>query len=153
MSTYVLAQTVRDRLGSRITKALDRNGDGVEDVGLLADLIAEAGDEINMRLAQRLETPFAEITATPATPPEIQRIALWIVLSEIAAWSDPNSQDAIVPREKANATLTALAEGKADIPSQRRTSGLASGIGASYEGSAPVFGGLTSADVSRLRGV
>ena len=152
-STYVTEATVRARLGNRATAALDRDKDGVEDDGLLAELIAEAGDEINMRLAQRLSTPFPDINDSPATPTEIQRIALWIVLAECYDWLEPGGPDAVVYRDKANATLEALAEGRADLPRQSRTAGYASGVVAVYESEDATFAGVDSDGISRSRGI
>jgi phage gp36-like protein len=149
-SVYVLGDTVKARLGDRADAALDRDRDGDEDDGLLDELIAEAGDEINMRLAQRLQTPFADL---PSTPSEIQRIALWLVLADCYAWIEPNGRDHEVFREKANATLTALAEGKADLPSQRRTSAHAAGHVAIYTSEGATFAGTTASGSSRIRGI
>lgn len=153
-SVYVLAETVRERLGDRADVLLDRDGDGTEDAGLLDELIAEAGDEINMRLAQRLGTPFADVTADPPTPTEIQRIALWIVLADCYAWTEPDGRDATVYREKANATLTALADGTADIPSAPRVSASRARHVVSYETQADaVFAGVTGGGTKRIRGI
>lgn len=149
---YVAEATVNARLGSRATALLDRDRDGSADSGLLAAIIESMGRVINMRLRQRYAVPFAEITDSPATPEEIQEIALNLVLWDVYRWNEPEGKDAAAHYSFADGALTALLEGDFDLDSSRvnATSGRHI-VSATYAD--PVISGLDSADADRLRGI
>lgn len=151
---YVAEATVTLRLGSRSTALLDRDNDGTADTGLLAALIESAGRTVNMQLRQRYgsSVPFAEITATPVTPEEIQELALRLVLWDIYSWAN-EAGAAKANRDLADAALAKLLGGDYDISGVARAK--------SYEGKHivvathedPVFAGVDSAGVERVRGI
>lgn len=151
---YVAEDTVTMRLGNRTAPLLDWDGDGTADDGLLAELIEDAGDVINARLAQRYgsSVPFAQITDTPATPRMIQRIALHLVLSELYSFAEPDGRDAVHHFGVADRLLTGLADGKLDIDVARAKASEGAVI-CVYSAETPVFSGEDTDGISRSRGI
>lgn len=152
---YVAKATVTGRLGSRAAAMLDRDGDGVADIGLVESIIESMGRVINMRLRQRYGSsiPFAEINDTPATPEGIQEIALNLVLWDIYRWSEPEGQDATAHFTLADTALTALLEGEFDLGGVARAAAHEGRRIVVYTAEDPVLSGVDSGGAERLRGV
>ena len=150
---YVAEATVTARLGERSTDLLDRDGDGSADTGLLAAVIESVGRRINMHLAQRYDVPFAEITDSPATPEEIQEIALNLVLWELYRWRNPEGPDTQAHLDMALSDLQQLRNGDFDLGSGSRVDAVSGKHIVSATYADPVISGQDSNSVDRLRGV
>lgn len=150
---YVAEATVRGRLGGRAPALLDRSGGGAEDPGLLTDIIDEMGAIIDARLDQRLQTPFAAITATPATPDIISRIALHLALSDVYAYWEPDGRDATTHFDKADTWLNEILAGNLDVPGATRQTAAKARGGTAYEASTPTYAGVDEYGIDRTNGI
>lgn len=154
-SVYTTEAAVTARLSAaRLLALLDRDGDGTADTGIMTAAIERAGRIINRRLRQRFgsRVPFAQITATPATPEEIQKIAEDLVLFDLYSYLEPGGRDAEYHEALAMEALEALRKGEDDIDVARADAHEGMVI-AVYEAQSPTFAGLDSDDVARDRGI
>lgn len=139
---------------ARLHELLDRNGDGSPDVGVLDEAIADAGDEIDMRLRQRYGSavPFAQITDPTPTPKEIQRIARDLVLADLFGYVEPEGRDATRHQSRADTALNGLADGSYDIEVDRAAAHEGRII-AVFDAEDPTFAGQDDDDIARTRGI
>lgn len=154
-NVYTTEAAITDRIGAgRLLTLLDRDSDGSADDGVLTAAIERAGRTINRRLRQRYGSaiPFAQITDTPATPAEIQEIAIDLVLYDLYSYLEPSGRDASYHAELAMEALEALRKGEDDIPAARAKA-YEGGVIAVYSAETPVFAGESSAGVPRTRGI
>jgi phage gp36-like protein len=155
-STYTTSAALTAIVGAtRLVTLTDRDRNGVADTGVLDAAISEAGDIIDGRLAQRYGTGsplFPLVTADPATPGMIQRIAarmvLWLLYTEI----EPEGRDARAHFAIADTLLTGLEERKFDVDVARADAS-EGGVIAIYEAEEPTFAGLDENDQNRLTGI
>ncbi len=139
--------------GYRLTALLDRNRDGTADTGVLDATIGNAGTEIDARLAQRYDVPFAQITDSPDTPDIIQLIAKNLVAAELYAWAFPDGNDAKAARARADSMLDKILSGDFAIPDVAPLGGGSGRVIISYDADEPQFSGRDSSDVRRWRGL
>lgn len=155
-SVYTNEDAIEARIGEdRLTVLLDRDNSGTADTGVLTASIERAGRIIDRRLRQRYGSaiPFAQYGASPDTPDAIKEIAIDLVLADLYGWIEPTGRDALQHEKDANDALTALADGKEDIPVARASASDGRYI-AVYEASEdPTFAGVDECGVSRTRGI
>jgi hypothetical protein len=154
-NVYTTETAITARIGAaRLLAVLDRNADGTADTGVLTAAIERSGRIINRRLRQRYgsSVPFAQITGTPATPEEIQKIAEDLVLWDLYSYFEPSGRDAEYHHALGHDALEALRKGEDDIDVSRADAHEGMVI-AVYEAEAPTFAGLDSDDVARDRGI
>lgn len=154
MPAYTTKASVALVIGlTRLEELLDRDGDSIEDTGVMDLAIAEAGSIIDARLTQRLATPFAAITDTPATPSLVQAIARHLVIHWLYDREDPESAEAIKHWDRADGLLTGILSGDLDIPEASRQTAAKSRTTVAYSSGTPVFSGRDSYGNARGRGL
>lgn len=154
-NVYTDSTALTTRVGAaRLTALQDRNADGSADSGVLTAAIERAGRIINRRLRQRYGSsiPFAQLTDTPATPEEIQKIAEDLVLYDLYSFFEPEGRDAKYHEALAIEALDALRNGEDDIDVARAAAHEGKFI-AVYDAEDPVFSGVDDDGVSRMRGI
>lgn len=152
-TAYVTAAEISSILGERYTTLLDRDGDGSADAGLIDTIIDDAGALVDARLTQRLSTPFAAITDTPATPDIVRLITRHVVLWMMYKWVDADGDDATSHWDTADGFLTGILKGDLDVPGHARQTGAKAQYNAVWDGDDPFFSGQTSSGIDRSRGL
>src|SRR5574341_979902 len=144
-SVYTNEAALTLKIGAaRLLGLLDRNKDGTADTGVLDATIERAGRRIDRWLKQRYGSaiPFAQITGSPATPPEIQEIAIDLVLYDLYSYAEPRGRDAEDCKTFAQEALEAIRTGEQDVAGVARASASEGHVIAVYEAETPTFAGL-----------
>lgn len=156
-STYTNEKGLLDAVGRvRLTALLDRSDNGAPDPGVLARAIAYAGRVIDRKLKKRFgsSVPFADVTATPATPEEIQEIAVDLALYYLYRhWEGADGANARGYRTDALEALVALRAGEDDLDGVDRAKNYEGANIARYSAADPVFAGVDANGVKRTHGL
>ena len=129
--------------GGRLTMLLDLDEDGD----------ADAGVQIDARLAQRFPTPFAQISDTPTTPPIIQLIAKHLTAAILYERIQPDGEDAKAHYATAYGLLDKILAGTFTIPSVDPVEGDEGATSISYSADEPQFSGRDANGNRRWRGM
>ena len=154
-SVYTTEVVVTKRVSAaRLLALLDRNSDGVADTGVLDQAIERAGRIINANLRQRFgsNVPFAQITDTPNTPDEIQKIAEDLVLWDLYSFFEPTGRDGEYHRALAMETLESIRKGELDIDIARAAAHEGRVI-CVYTAEDATFAGVDDEDDARTAGI
>ena len=112
MSTaYTTIAAVQGKIpGPILTEALDDDGDGNADEGLLDTIIQNAADAVDALICNRIATPLA----TP--PASVRNAALWFAVEEVYGRRQKElPKDFAVAIAGARAWLVAIREGKQQL--------------------------------------
>ena len=153
-TAYTSEAAIDERIGSARLAAL-KIRDGVADAEVVPAAIRRAGRIIRRQLRQRYGSnvdSIAAITDNPATPGEIQEIAVDLVLFDLYAFREPGGAQSEHHRALAHDALEDLQLGDADF-AIGRASAAEGQVHASYTASTPKFAGVDDYDVDRTRGI
>lgn len=144
---YTDEAQISDLIGANLTNAIKHASEGPI---TLTQLIADADAEIDARLRQRYQTPFAALTDVPATPALIQSISRHIVAAALYARHRPDMPHSLFFRAQADKLLDGLLEGMYEIDALQQAAS-AQRRGFRVKHSDPYFAGVDSAGNQRTK--
>lgn len=108
-NSYTTEAKVESWVGANLmTALLDRDRDDTRDSGVFDAVEGAVKAEIDARLRKQYQVPFADVSASPATPELVQTIAEHLVLYNLFAWFNEQDEAAQYHLNKAEDLLNGL---------------------------------------------